>query len=92
MWVKLLDAFLDSFRYDLVGDAAERLQTDDVCDALLRISDNFSREQPSFAKLGIERDDVPGSFRFFKDVFERDEVAELAGQEFTFLICLRMAW
>ena len=43
--------FLDPFGYDVVGDAAERLQADDVVHSRAGESDDFGRQEPALAEL-----------------------------------------
>jgi|GEM_PF-5873965 len=62
----------------MVGYAAERLQADDVADALPGQCGDLSGNQPSLAELRAERDSAACQFRFVEDVVERNEIAEPA--------------
>jgi len=53
-FVTVLNAFAD----DMVGDAAERLERDDLVDAVFRQVADFTGQEPSFAEVGSGVDDL----------------------------------
>lgn len=61
-----LDPFFDALGHNMVGNAPERLQTDDIVYPLTGIRQDFGRKQPTFAKLGIQRDNLLGLVSLLK--------------------------
>ena len=58
--VKFPHLLLYSLGNDVVGDAGERLQTDDVLHTVFRQGGHLRRNQPSFAEVGRHVDDTGG--------------------------------
>ena len=74
--IKGLDLFFNALGDDVVGNAAKGLETDDIGNASFGKSNNFSRQQPAFSKLGSHVDNALAVIGHLVDVFKRSEIGE----------------
>ena len=71
-----LELVLHTTAHDMVGYAAEGLQAHHMGSTAAHGTNDLGGEQPSFAKLGVEVDDVAGLVSDVEDVVEGMVVAE----------------